>query len=207
MPWKQSRLDKIIISFEKLRIMQTQETAIKTRWAIDPMHSQIGFKVKHLMFTNVRGRFNEYDASIYTTGYDFLTAEIDFWINPASISTNEGKRDEHLKSADFFDVENFKEITFRGNTYEKTGEGGDYILYGELTIKEITKRIQLFVEFNGIVKDPMGNEKAVFNIDGKINRKDWGLNWNAALEAGGLLVGEEVVIDIEVQLAKQATVE
>lgn len=184
--------------------MQTQEVLTKTRWVIDPMHSQIGFKVKHLMFTNVRGNFNEYDASIYTTGYDFLTAEIDFWLNPASVSTNAGKRDEHLRSVDFFDVENFKEITFRGNTYEKMGKGGDYILYGDLTIKGITKQIKLFVEFNGIVKDPWGNERAVFNIEGKISRKDWGLNWNAVLEAGGALVGEEVWLDIEVQLVKQS---
>lgn len=182
--------------------MQAQEVLTKTKWGIDPMHSQIGFKVKHLMFTNVRGNFNEYEASIYTTGYDFLTAEIDFWLNPASISTNDPKRDEHLKSADFFDAENFKEISFRGNTYEKVDKGGDYYLYGDLTIKGITKQIKLFVEFNGIVKDPWGNEKAVFNIEGKINRKEWGLNWNAALETGGVLVGEDVWIDIEVQLAK-----
>lgn len=183
--------------------MQTQEVLTKTKWGIDPMHSQIGFKVKHLMFTNVRGHFNEYEASIYTTGYDFLTAEIDFWLNPASISTNDVKRDEHLKSADFFDVENFREISFRGNTYEKVDQGGDYYLYGDLTIKGITKQVKLFVEFNGIVKDPWGNEKAVFNIEGKINRKEWGLNWNAALESGGILVGEDVLIDIEIQLAKQ----
>lgn len=184
--------------------MQTQDTLTKTKWAIDPMHSQIGFKVKHLMFTNVRGYFNEYEASIYTTGYDFLTAEIDFWLNPASISTNDSKRDGHLKSTDFFDAENFKEISFRGNTYEKTEHGNDYLLYGDLTIKSITRQVKLLVEFNGIVKDPWGNEKAVFNIEGKINRKDWGLNWNAALEAGGVLVGEEIQIDIEIQLAKVA---
>ncbi|MBV8252347.1 MAG: YceI family protein [Chitinophaga sp.] len=183
--------------------MQTQEVFTKTKWAIDTMHSQIGFKIKHLMFTNVRGSFTEYAASIYTTGYDFLTAEIDFWINPASINTNQSKRDEHLKSADFFDVEQFKEITFRGNTYEKLDNGADYYLYGDLTIKGITKRVKLYVEFNGIVKDPWGNEKAVFNIEGKINRKEWGLNWNAALEAGGLMVGDDVLIDIEVQLTKE----
>ncbi|WP_143306540.1 YceI family protein [Chitinophaga vietnamensis] len=185
--------------------MQTQATTTKTKWVIDPMHSLVGFKIKHLMFTNVRGHFTEYEASIYTTGYDFLTAEIDCWLNPASISTNDEKRDLHLKSADFFDVEQFKEITFRGNTYEKIDKGNDHILYGDLTIKGITKQVKLYVEFNGIVKDPWGNEKAVFNIEGKINRKDWGLNWNAALEAGGMLVGEEVQIDIEVQLTKATT--
>jgi polyisoprenoid-binding protein YceI len=182
--------------------MKTIEVNTKTKWGIDPMHSEIGFKVKHLMFTNVRGTFKEYDASIYTTGDDFMTAEIDLWINPASISTNDEKRDGHLKSADFFDAENFKEINFIGNTYEK-GTDGNYTLYGDLTIKGIKKQIKLQVEFGGIMKDPWGNEKAVFSISGKINRKDWGLNWNATLEAGGVLVSDEVWISCEVQLAKQ----
>jgi polyisoprenoid-binding protein YceI len=182
--------------------MKTIEVSNKTKWAIDPMHSEVGFKVKHLMFTNVRGSFKEYDASIYTTDDDFMTAEIDVWINPASISTGDEKRDGHLKSADFFDAENFKEINFAGNTYEK-GNDGNYILYGDLTIKGIKKQVKLQVEFGGIIKDPWGNQKAVFSITGKINRKDWGLNWNAALEAGGVLVSDEVWISCEVQLAKQ----
>jgi polyisoprenoid-binding protein YceI len=182
--------------------MKTIEVNTKTKWGIDSMHSEIGFKVKHLMFTNVRGAFKEYDASIFTTGNDFMTAEIDVWINPASINTGDEKRDSHLKSADFFDAENFKEINFTGNTYEKGAEGS-YNLYGDLTIKGVKKQIKLQVEFGGIMKDPWGNEKAVFSISGKINRKDWGLNWNAALEAGGVLVSDDVWISCEVQLAKQ----
>jgi polyisoprenoid-binding protein YceI len=184
--------------------METTATATKTKWGIDPMHSEIGFKVKHLMFTNVRGSFKEYDASIYTTGDDFMSAEIDLWINPASVNTGDEKRDAHLKSADFFDVENFKEINFTGNTYEKVDNDGSYTLYGDLTIKGIKKQVKLQVEFGGVMKDPWGNEKAVFNINGKINRKDWGLNWNAALETGGVLVSEDVWINCEIQLAKQA---
>lgn len=121
-----------------------------------------------------------------------------------SISTNDNKRDDHLKSPDFFDVENFKEISFKRNTYEKVD---DYYLSRDLTIKGVIKQVKLYVEFNGIVKDFWGNEKAVFNIEGKINCKEWGLNWNAALEADGVLVGEDVFIDIEVQLAKQAKAE
>ena len=175
----------------------------KTKWAIDPMHSEIGFKTKYLLFTNVAGTFKEYDASIYTTGDDFLTAEIDLWINAASINTGDKKRDEHLMSADFFDAAKFKEINFTGNTYEKDDSDGKYSLYGDLTMKGIKKQIKLQVEFNGVVKDPWGNEKAVFNIHGKINRKDWGLNWNAALEAGGVLVSEDVWINCEVQLTRQ----
>jgi len=174
----------------------------KTKWSIDPSHSEIGFKVKHLMVSNVRGIFKEFQASIYTTNDDFMTAEIDFTLNPASIDTRDENRDGHLKGADFFDVENFKEISFIANTYENVDKDGSYELYGDLIIKGISKRIKLDVEFGGIVKDPWGNAKAVFNINGKINRKDWGLVWNAPLETGGLLVSEEVWINCEIQLAK-----
>ena len=182
--------------------METTEK-VTTRWAIDPMHSEIGFTVKHLMFTNVRGSFKEYGADIVTTGKDFMTAEVDFWINPASITTGDEKRDGHLKSADFFDAEKFKEINFTGNTFEKASGEGRYHLYGDLTMKGIKKQIKLEVEFGGVVKDPWGNEKAVFSVSGKINRKDWGLNWNQALEAGGVLVSEDVRINCEVQLVKK----
>ncbi len=174
----------------------------KTKWVIDPVHSEIAFKVKHLMITNVKGVFKEFEASIYTTGDDFMTAEVDFWMDPASVDTGSADRDAHLKGADFFDVENHKEITFTANTYETVDSDGSYELYGDLTIRGITKRVKLDVEFGGVVKDPWGNEKAGFSINGKINRKDWGLNWNAALEAGGLLVSDAVVISCEVQLLK-----
>jgi len=156
------------------------------------------------MFANVRGTFKEFEASIYTTGEDFMTAEIDCWIDPASINTGDEKRDEHLKSADFFDVENFKEINFTGNTYTEVDKDGSYELYGDLTIKGIKKQVKFDVEFGGVVKDPWGNEKAIFNVNGKINRKDFGLTWNAALETGGVLVSEDVWISCEIQLAKQS---
>jgi polyisoprenoid-binding protein YceI len=181
--------------------MEPTAVDLKTKWGIDPMHSQIGFKVKHLVFANVRGEFKEFEASIYTTGDDFNTAEIDLWINPASINTGNEQRDAHLKSTDFFDAESFKEINFTGNTIEKSANGS-YKLYGDLTMKGIKKQIKPDVEFSGMMKDPWGNEKAIFNISGKINRRDWGLDWNTALETGGVLVSEEVWINCEVQLAK-----
>ena len=183
--------------------MKTAEVITKTKWGIDPVHSEISFKIKHLMITNVRGVFKEFEASIYTTGEDFMSVEIDFWLNPSSIDTGDAKRDEHLKSPDFFDVENHKQITFTGNTYEQVDKDGSFELYGELTIKGISKQIKLDVEFGGIMKDPWGNEKAGFAINGKINRKDWGLTWNSAVEAGGVLVSDEVRINCEVQLVKQ----
>ena len=180
------------------------ETLVKTKWGIDTIHSEVAFKVKHLMISNVKGVFKEFDASIYTTGEDFMTSEIDFWLNPASIDTGAADRDTHLKSADFFDVENHKQITFIGDTYENVDNDGSYTLWGDLTIKGITKKIKLDVEFGGIMKDPWGNEKAGFTVNGKINRKDWELNWNAALEAGGVLVGDEIKISCDIELIKQS---
>ena len=175
----------------------------KTKWIIDPSHSEIAFKVKHLMITNVKGTFNEFGASIYTTGDDFMSAEIDFWMNPASVDTNSPDRDKHLTGPDFFDAEKFKEINFIANTYEKVDNDGSYELHGDLTIKGITKRIKLDVEFGGVMKDPWGNQKAGFSINGKINRKDFGLNYSAAVEAGGLVAGEDIAININTVLIKQ----
>lgn len=175
----------------------------ETKWSIDPAHSEIAFKAKHLMISNVKGAFREFDASIYTTGNDFSSAKIDFWMNPSSVDTGEKKRDEHLKSADFFDVGNHKKITFVSDSFEKSGKDNLYNLWGNLTIKGITNRIKLDVEFGGTMKDPYGNEKAGFTINGKINRKDWGLNWNAVLDSGGVMVSDEVRIICEVELLKQ----
>lgn len=182
--------------------METTQALTRTKWNLDPSHSQIGFKVKHLMVTNVRGAFDEYNGNIYTTGDNFNSAEIELSIYTASISTGDGRRDAHLKSPDFFDVENFKEINFRGVSLEKTNDS-DYILLGDLRIKDITKRIKLDVEFNGIVKDPWGGKRAAFEITGKISRKDFGLTWNTVLETGGVMVGDEVIINCEIQLIQQ----
>jgi polyisoprenoid-binding protein YceI len=154
------------------------------------------------MLTNVKGEFKTFEASIYTTGDDFMTAEIDFWLDPASVDTRNADRDGHLRSGDFFDVENHKQINFVANSYEAVDNDGSYELYGDLTIKGITQRVKLDVEFGGVMTDPWGNKKAGFTINGKINRKDWGLNWNAALEAGGFLLSDDVHISCEVQLMK-----
>lgn len=180
------------------------ETTDKEKWVIDTTHSEIEFKVKHLMVSNVKGKFREFDASIYTTGNDFMSAEVDCWINAESVDTGNTDRDTHLKAADFFDVDNHHQITFLAKSIENVDKDGSYELWGELTIKSISKKIKLDVEFGGVVKDPWGNEKAIFSINGKINRKDWGLNWNAALETGGLLVSEEVRINCEIQLKRSS---
>ena len=176
----------------------------KTKWGIDPAHSEIAFKAKHLMITNIKGVFKEFDAGIYITDEDFITSGIDFRMNPASVDTGNEKRDEHLKGQDFFDVENYKMITFTGNKFKKANKNGNYTLYGDLTIKGITKQIKLDVEFEGLMTDLSGNEKAGYIINGKIKRKDWGLNWNEDLEAGGVLVSDVVRINCELQMVKQS---
>lgn len=174
----------------------------KTTWVIDPTHSEIAFKVKHLMISNVKGSFSEFSGQLVTDDNDFSTAEISFQINPATINTGVADRDGHLKSADFFDVANFKEITFTSGKLSKTGDD-EFELTGNLTIKGVSNSVKLNVEFGGLMTDPWGNEKAGFTITGKLNRKDFGLTWNAALEAGGVLVGEEIKINIDVELLKQ----
>ncbi len=176
--------------------------ATKTKWEIDSSHSEIGFKVKHLMMINVKGVFTEFNSSIYTTGDDLTSAEIDFWINPNSLETNDEKRDTHLKSQDFFDTKHHKEITFRSNTVERHNDN-NYELWGDLAIRGISRRIKLNVELEGIQKDPWGNEVAGVRVSGEINRKDWELNWNAPLETGGVLVGDTVHINCEIELKKQ----
>jgi polyisoprenoid-binding protein YceI len=182
--------------------METTPVLTRTKWTLDPSHSEIGFKVKHLMLTNVRGVFNKYNCTVYTKGEDFSSADIELSISTGSISTDDTNRDNHLRSSDFFDAENFKEINFKSTSLEKIS-GGAYVLHGDLTIKGISKRIKLNVGFNGIVKDPYGNTKAGFEITGKIYRTDFGLTWNAVLETGGVMVSDGVTINCEIQLVQQ----
>ena len=155
------------------------------------------------MITNVRGIFKEFGATVSTHGKENLTADIEFWMNAASIDTNNEMRDTHLKSVEFFDAENFPKIMFKGNRFEKVGDTGNFSLYGVLTIKEISKEVQLDVEFDGFVKDPWGKRKAGYTLHGKISRKDWKLDWNTNLEAGGVLVSDEVKINCDIQLIEQ----
>ena len=174
-----------------------------TKWSIDPAHSEISFKVKHLMLSHIKGVFKIFDASIYTTGKDFTTADINLSIDAGSISTGDIKRDKHLKSADFFDVQNHAQIIFISSTLGIADAQGNQQLWGELTMKGITQDIKLDVRFGGMLKDPWGVEKAGFTVTGKINRNDWGLKWNTPLESGGFLLSEEVTILCEVELINE----
>lgn len=175
---------------------------MKTKWTTDPSHSELIFKVKHLMITNVKGEFRNFDVKVESDGTDFSQADVEVSIDASSIFTNNEDRDNHLKSADFFDSENYEKITFKSNELNMLDEE-NYQLKGMLTIKGISNEVVLDGEFGGFMKDPYGNEKAGFSLSGKFNRKDWGLNWNAALEAGGVMVSEEVRLNAEIQLVKQ----
>jgi polyisoprenoid-binding protein YceI len=174
-----------------------------TKWVLDPAHSELNFKVKHLMISNVKGSFQNFEATILAEGDDFRKASVTVNVDAGSIDTNQKDRDAHLRSADFFDVENHPYITFEGTSFTRFDEE-NYHLTGQLDIRGISREITLDVEFGGIGTDPWGNRKAGFSITGEINRKNFGLNWNAALEAGGVLVGEEVKISGEIQFVQQA---
>jgi len=174
----------------------------KSTWGIDPTHSEIGFKVKHMMFTNVSGKFNQFEATIANEDDAFETSKINFSAEVNSIDTGNGDRDNHLRSADFFDVENFAKLSFKSTSVQKVNEGL-YHIHGDLTIKDVTKNITLETEYSGLMKDPWGNTKIGLSLNGTINRKDFGLTWNAALETSGVLVGEDIKLTSEVQFVKQ----
>ncbi len=177
----------------------------KTNWQIDASHSAAEFAVKHLMISTVKGHFADVTGTVAVDDANPQHPSVDVSIGVASIDTREEKRDAHLRSPDFFDVERFPKITFKS----KRAEGplnGEFKLVGDLTIRDVTREVTLNVESSGTVVDPWGGQRAGFAATTKINRKDFGLTWNVALEAGGVVVGDEVKISIEVELVKQAGV-
>jgi len=174
-----------------------------TTYKIDPAHSEINFKVKHLMISSISGLFSDFDGEMRLENEDDLTsASVSFQANTASIQTKNEQRDLHLKSADFFDAEKFPILKFTSKKLEKRSED-EFELTGDLTLKDVTREIELDVVFNGKMTDPYGQEKLGFEISGKINRKDFGLTWSAVTETGGIVVGDDVKLDIHVQMTKQ----
>ena len=173
----------------------------QTLWTVDPTHSEILFRIRHMMITNVKGEFRKFAATINSDGNDFSTASVQVVIDASSVFTNNDDRDNHLRSEDFFHVENHEELRFNGTGLTKTGSD-TYELTGNLLMRGITKEVKLDVEFGGILNDPYGNERAGFSVSGKLSRKDWGLTWNSAIEAGGVMVSDEVKINAEVQFVK-----
>lgn len=176
---------------------------MNTFWKIDPAHSEIQFKVKHLMITTVTGYFRKFDLSVETEDEDFTQAKmVEFTAEANSIDTNSEQRDAHLRSADFFDVEKFGQIRYSGKVFERAGD--DYLLTGDLTIRGVTKPVTVNVHFGGMVVDPYGQTKAGFEVTGKISRKEFGLVWNAMTEAGQVVVGDEIRLLCEIQLIRQS---
>lgn len=175
----------------------------KIVWKLDPAHSELNFKVRHLMISYVKGEFQKFDGQLISKGDDFDKAKIKASVDARSIYTNNPERDEHLRSMDFFDANLYKKLKFKGISFEKLDDE-NYKLTGLLTLKGTTNKVVLEVDYGGIMTDPAGQVKAGFAISGKINRKDWGLKWNAPLGNGGMLVSDEVRINGEFQFIKQA---
>ena len=191
-----------IILHKTFALQKSNKMEKQTTWSLDPAHSEITFKVKHLMIANVKGEFRKFDVKVQANDESFNQSLISASIDISSIDTNNADRDNHLKSADFFDAENFSAIEFVSSSFSQLDEENAK-LTGNLTIKGVTREVVLEVETGGISKDPWGQIKAGFTVSGKINRSDFGLNWNAALETGGVLVSEEVKIQAEIQLVKK----
>lgn len=170
-------------------------------WNVDPSHSTVGFTARHLMVTKVRGRFSAFGGSL-TIADEPLASSVSATVEMASVSTGDDGRDAHLKSADFFDVEQFPTMTFTSTSIERDDDDDEFLMHGDLTIKGVTKPVTFELEFDGVATDPWGNTKAGFSAEAEINRKDWGLEWNVALEAGGVLVGEKIKLQLDIQAVK-----
>lgn len=169
------------------------------KWISDPAHSEVGFKVKHMMISTVTGTIQQFNVTVETDNDDFENSNVSFEADLNAIHTGNDQRDGHLKSPDFFDTATYPKLAFQSTKMTKKANG-EYTLTGNLTIKDTTNEVTLNATFGGIGKDPWGNTKAGFTLEGKIQRSAFGLNWNAALEAGGVLVSDEVKIAAEVQL-------
>jgi polyisoprenoid-binding protein YceI len=174
----------------------------KETWVLDPTHSEIQFKIKHLMISTVTGQFNKFSGTVETEEDDFTTAKVHFQAEVNSISTNNEQRDAHLKTGDFFDAEKYPDVVFEGQKMEMAGEN-EYKLHGTITMRGVSKKLVLDVEFGGITKDPWANTRTGFSVTGKINRQDFGMSFGAVSETGGLLLGEEVKINANAQFVKQ----
>jgi polyisoprenoid-binding protein YceI len=171
-------------------------------WVIDASHSQIQFSARHMMISKVRGQFHRFTGNVHFDEQTPANSSVNVEIEVASIDTRDEKRDGHLTSPDFLDVANYPTISFVSKRIEAVDETHGKIT-GDLTIRGVTREVTLDTEYNGQAQSPWGTTSAGFNASTKINRKDWGLNWNVALETGGVLVGEEVSIDIELEIVKQ----
>ncbi|QAY67638.1 YceI family protein [Paenibacillus protaetiae] len=175
----------------------------KTNWVVDAAHSSVDFYVKHMMIAKVKGTFHQFDASIEADLEDLANASIAFNIDLNSVDTRNADRDNHLRSADFFDLDNYPALTFRSTGIVRNSDG-EYDLFGDVTLHGVTRSETFALSFEGSGRDPWGNEKAGFSASGVLRRSDYGLSYNAVLETGGVLIGDEVKFTIDVEAAKQA---
>lgn len=194
-------MKKLSILLSLVLIASLGMYAQKTTYGFDKAHTNVRFSIAHMVISEVDGNFSDFDGKVVTSKEDFTDADISFKINVESINTDDAKRDEHLRSPDFFDVANNPEITFESKSMEKISEK-EYKLTGDLSMNGKTKSVTLDVKYGGTIVDPWGNTKAGFKITGTINRLDWGLKYNSVMDSGGLLIGEEVDIVCNVELIK-----
>jgi polyisoprenoid-binding protein YceI len=173
-----------------------------TKWQLDSTHSELGFKIKHLMISNVSGVFKNFNVEATMDEKDFTTAKIKMTADMSSVSTNNEARDQHLRNSDFFEVDKFPELVFNSTRVDKVDDE-NFTVHGDLTLRGVTKPVQLNVEYSGATKDPWGGVRSGFIVNGKIKRSDWGVSFNGVLETGGVVLGEEVKINSEIQLVKQ----
>ncbi|HRE57634.1 MAG TPA: YceI family protein [Candidatus Kapabacteria bacterium] len=195
-------MKKFFVFFLSFIVAASALSAQTTRWELDPSHSELGFRAKHLLIATTKGKFTDYKVTVLSDKADFTDAKIEVIAKVKSIFTDNNDRDNHLRSADFFDAEKYPELKFVGKSVKKVS-GNKYKVTGDLTMKNVTKTVTLDMEFGGVVKDPWGNTKAGFTLTGELNRFDYGLAWNKAIETGGLVVDKMIKLDIEIELGKK----
>jgi len=188
------------ITLTMMALLATVASFAQTQWNLDKSHSNIGFAVSHMVISETEGEFESFDATVSSSKEDFTGAEITFTADVSSINTDNEKRDNHLKSDDFFSAEKYPEIKFSGKLVKK---GSKYELVGDFTMRDVTKKVSFPTKYNGTITDPYGNTRAGFKITGTVNRIEYGLKWNALTEAGGMVVGEEVDITCNVEIIKK----
>ncbi len=196
-------MKRIFLSLVLVSVFIFNPSVQAAEWSFDKAHTNIGFSITHLVISDVTGRFSEFDGSVTSSNDDFSGAQIDIVIKTASVFTNNEKRDNHLRSADFFDVEKNPEMTFKSSAFEKVGDN-KYKISGKLTLNGVTKDVELDATFKGIIKDPWGGTRAGFKATTTLKRYDYNLTYNSALETGGFLIGKTVDIEINIELVKKS---
>jgi len=191
-----------MLKFIVLLVFIAVSANAQTKWSFDKSHSNVGFSVIHLVISEVEGRFGSFDGTVITKSDAFEDSEIEFKVDVNSVNTDNAKRDEHLRSDDFFNSEKYPSMIFKSTSMKKVGDNR-YKLKGNLTIRDITKPIELDVKLNGVIKDPRGNTKAGFKISGSLDRFDFGLKWNSLMEVGGAVVSKTVTLNLNVELKKE----